>query len=62
MPNRRYCGQGGGLDWQARKSLIAEITAALAGQLIQIEKLREDAAKPVPAKDSGPRRMIDCGT
>jgi hypothetical protein len=47
--NRMYLGQGAGIDWQAKKSLIIEITAALAGPLAQIERLREDVAA-APAK------------
>ena len=51
--NKRFLGQGGGVDWQARKALVLDVAAALTGLLAEIEALRADAAgsaKPARSK------------
>ena len=50
VANRRFCGQGGGLDWQAKRALILDIAAALVAPLAEVEALRADAAAPKPPR------------
>ena len=48
--NKRFLGQGGGVDWQAKRALILDVAAALTGPLAEIEALRADAAAPKLAR------------